>query len=46
MEWTNQARNPEFDSIKKRLLAFVPKTNEPMSPINKFDGNKTAKKKK
>ncbi|EDM28511.1 iduronate-2-sulfatase [Lentisphaera araneosa HTCC2155] len=45
MEWTNQARNPEFASIKKRLHAFVPKTNEPTSPINKFDGNKKPKKK-
>jgi arylsulfatase A-like enzyme len=45
MEWKNLARNPEFDAIKERLKEFVPATNEPDSPANKYNGNKKTKKK-
>lgn len=46
MEWTNQARNPQFDPIKARLKKHLPKTNEPSSPVNPFDGNKRPTKNK
>ena len=39
-EWINQARNPEFAPIKARLKKYLPKTKEPPSPVNPFDGNK------
>ncbi len=44
MEWTNQARNPEFSESKTRLKKHLPKTNEPDSPENTFNGNKNPKK--
>lgn len=45
LEWTNLARNPEFDTIRTRLKSHLPQTNQPSSPVNPFDGNKNSPKK-
>ena len=46
LEWTNQARNPEFEPIKARLKEHLPKTDEPSSPVNPHNGKKKAGRRK
>jgi arylsulfatase A-like enzyme len=43
MEWTNLARNPEYQSIIERFRECLPEHNEPDSPRNTLDSE--AKKK-
>ncbi len=37
-EWTNLAEKAEFASVKKRLAAWLPKTDAPDSPVRKGSG--------
>jgi len=46
MEWTNLAAKPELAGVKKKLAAWLPKTNVPDAPRDKGKRKRPAKGKK